>query len=155
MRNVTIRESVFEDVEAIKDRIRKHDTEEVIASGYESVADALAKSFSRSKFCYTLELEGLPVAMFGCVVEENNRQTANVWMLGTDELHGIRKTFVKMSRQVIAELLLKYSVLWNIVDSRYVMARRWLESMGAVFHNEPIVLNGVEFFGFVIRRGAC
>ena len=151
---IEIRESVESDIAALRGRLRDADEKEVIAAGNKDGEDALRQSYARSTLRYTVQLDGAPVAMYGIVPESLVGEAANVWFLGAPEMSRIKKTFVKVSRKVIADFLLEYPRLWNVVDSRYVSAIRWLESCGAVFHKEPIMLGGVEFYGFTIRRQA-
>lgn len=142
------------DIEALKDRLRGSDEKEVIAAGNENGEDALRQSFARSTLCYSVDIDGVPSAMYGIVPESLVGESANVWFLGSPEMSRIKKTFVKVSRKVIADFLLEYPRLWNVVDGRYVSAIRWLESCGAVFSKEPVMLGGVGFYRFTIRRQA-
>lgn len=151
---IKIRESVESDIAALSGRLRDADEKEVVAAGSKDGEDALRQSFARSTLRYTVQLDGTPVAMYGIVPESLVGEAANVWFLGAPEMSQIKKTFVKISRKVIAEFLLEYPRLWNVVDGRYVSSIRWLESCGAVFRKEPIMLGGVEFYGFTIRRNA-
>ena len=151
---IKIRESVESDITSLSHRLREADEKEVIAAGNQDGEHALRQSFARSTLRYTVDLDGHPVAMYGIVPESLVGEAANVWFLGAPEMSRIKKTFVKLSRKVIANFLLEYPRLWNIVDARYVSSIRWLESCGAVFHKEPIMMGGVEFYGFTIRRNA-
>lgn len=150
--NVVIRESVESDISSLAHRLREADEKEVIAAGNESGEHALRQSFTRSTLRYSVLIGGSIVAMYGIVPESLVGEAANVWFLGSAEMSKIKKTFVKASRQVIANFLLQYPRLWNIVDGRYASSIKWLEHCGAVFHKEPIMMNGVEFYGFTIRR---
>ena len=146
---VKIRKSKSRDIRKLSGRLREADAQELLAAGNASVESALADSFHSSTLRRTIELDGVPVGMFGIVPETLLGDIANVWLLGTPELAQIKKTFVRQSRRVIAEFLLHYPVLWNVVDCRYVSAIRWLESCGAVF-DEGSAIPG--FRRFSIRR---
>lgn len=146
---VKIRKSKSRDIRKLSGRLREADAQELLAAGNTSVEGALAYSFSSSTHRRTIELDGVPVGMFGLMPETILGDIANVWLLGTPELAQIKKTFVRQSRRVIAEFLLHYPVLWNVVDVRYVSAIRWLESCGAVF-DEGSAIPG--FKRFSIRR---
>lgn len=146
---VKIRKSKRRDIRKLSGRLREADAQELLAAGNTSIESALAQSFSSSTHRRTIELDGVPVGMFGIVPETLIGDIANVWLLGTPELAQIKKTFVRQSRRVIAEFLLHYPVLWNVVDVRYVSAIRWLESCGAVF-DEGSAIPG--FRRFSIRR---
>lgn len=149
---VSIRESVEADIAALKDRLREADEKEVIAAGNENGEDALRQSFSRSTLRFTVDIDGHPVAMFGIVPESLVGESANVWFLGAPEMSKIKKTFVKLSRKIIADFLVFYPVLWNDVDARYVSSIRWLKSCGANFFETPVNRGGFDFMRFVIRR---
>lgn len=149
---VVVRDAVELDIAALSGRLRDADEKEVIAAGNKNGEDSLRQSFTRSEMRYTVDLDGTAVGMFGVLRGSILGGDANVWFLGTPELGRIKKTFVRLSRKFIVEMLIRYRVLWNIVDGRYASSIRWLESCGAVFHKEPIMMGGVEFYGFVIRR---
>lgn len=152
--NVVVRDSRESDIKALSGRLREADEKEVVAAGNESGGSCLAQSYARSSLRYTVDVEGVPAAMFGVVPDEDSPRSANVWFLGADEMSRIKKTFVKLSRKVIADFLLEYPVLWNVVDCRYVSSISWLESCGAVFQSAPVIMNKIEFRGFTIRREA-
>lgn len=151
---IKIREARRSDIHALKDKLREADREEILASGYESPEAALTRGFEASTVCLCVDIEGSPSALFGVVPESLLGDTASVWFLGAPELARMKKSFVKLSRAMIKEFLSKYPNLWNIVDSRYASSIRWLKSCGAVFQHEPVMLSGVPFYGFVIRRNA-
>lgn len=146
---VRIRRAKSRDIRKLSGRLREADAQELLAAGNASIEGALAYSFSRSTKRYTVEIDGLPVALFGLYPETLLGDTANIWFLGTPEMARIKKTFVKESRRVVAEWLTCYTVLWNVVDVRYVSAIRWLEAIGAVF-DEGSAIPG--FRRFSIRR---
>lgn len=144
---VKIRKAKSRDVRLLSGRLREADALEVIGAGAANVADGLAESFQRSTLRRTIELDGLPVGMFGLVPDRKiGAVSAQVWLLGTPELSRIKKTFVRESRRVLAEFLKCYPVLWNVVDVRYTSAIRWLESCGAKFQDKESVLKGFRVF---------
>lgn len=148
---VVVRASVEADITALKNRLREADEKEIIAAGNADGEEVLSQSFTRSSMRYTVDIEGIPVAMFG-VVPDTFSRTANVWFLGAPEMSLIKKTFVRMSRYFITKFLAQYpGGIWNLVDCRYEITFRWLESCGAEFNPKTIVLNGVEFRSFIIR----
>ncbi len=147
---ITIRPATRSDVDALSGRLREADAQELLAAGNESVKSALAYSFEASTQCRTVEIDGLPVGLFGIVAATILGDEANIWFLGTPELARIKKTFVKESRRVVGSWLECYTVLWNVVDVRYSSAIRWLESMGAVFDDGSAIAG---FRRFTITRG--
>lgn len=149
---VVVRDARAADVTDLDGRLREADAKEVIAYRIENEAYGLGDSFARSSLRFTVDLDGVPMAMFGIVPDTILGPTACVWLFGADGMNKIKKTFVKCSRQVIADFLIHYPVLWNVVDGRYVSSIRWLKSCGAVFNETPVKIGGVDFFGFEMRR---
>lgn len=149
---IVVRTSCESDIEALKNRLREADEKEIIAAGNADGEAVLRHSFTRSTLRYTVDLEGVPVAMFGIVPDSILGRRANVWFLGAPEMARIKKTFVRLSRHFIGEFLAQYPELWNLVDARYVQTLRWLESCGAVINARPIMMGDVPFYGFEIRR---
>lgn len=147
--NPIIRESKASDITALSGSLREADSLEAVAQGYTSPKEALRRSFGGSIQRYTVEVNGMPVAMLGLV--ETNTRAANVWLLGGNGLSDIKKSFVKLSRVMIKGFLSQYPILWAQVDARYTKTRRWLEWLGAEM-GETYSLNGVEFNNFVFRR---
>ncbi len=147
-----IRDADEKDIDALSGRLRDADEKEVIAAGNKNGEDSLRQSFARSSLRYSVDIDGIPVAMFGVVRDSILGGSANVWFLGAPELARIKKTFVRLSRRFIRTFLIQYDTLWNMVDSRYPQSISWLKSCGASFQPDPIMLNGVEFYAFVIRR---
>lgn len=148
---IKIRASVEADILKLKDHLRDEDKQEVLAAGNETCEYALRQSFARSTVRLSLDINGDLSAMFGIVPDSLLGHSANVWMLGAPGMKRIRKTFVKKSREMIADFVRMYPVLWNVVDSRYVSSIRWLKSCGAQFSNNPIKIGGVDFYRFEIR----
>lgn len=149
--DIQVREAVEADIESIKNRLRRLDAEETIASGYKSPEECLRGSFSRSSMRYCVVLEGTPVALFGIVPDTLLGPSANIWFLGADGMSRIRKSFVKQSRLVIREWLKRYPILWNYIDARYRSSLVWIRSCGAEFGPE-FKIQDHPFIPFVIRR---
>ena len=149
MPTVNIRQARIDDMNIVAKNIREEDKREVISQGYNNQAEALKNSYNSSRFRFTVELKGKPVAMFGLV--EVDKNTANIWLLGTPGLERMKKSFVIASRETIVGFLKEYPVLFAQVDARYTKTRRWLEWLGAV-DGGPYKLNGIDFNNFVFRR---
>jgi hypothetical protein len=145
---ITIRESIPEDVAILAGSLREEDNKEASAQ-WGSALFAIQKSYDVSKDRFTLDLRGKPVAMFGLV--EQNKDTANIWLLGTPGLAKIKKSFIILSVEIIKEFLAEYPTLWAQVDRRYQKTFRWLKWLGAI-EQPTYKLNGVDFNNFVFRR---
>lgn len=148
---VVVRVSRESDIAALSGRLRDADEKEVIAAGNESGGACLESSFARSTLRYTVDLQGVPVAMFGIVPDSILGPSANVWFLGAPEMSHMKKTFMRLSLPYIRHFLTQYSRLWNTVDARYEKSLSWLKFCGAEFL-PAIQINGFDFIPFVIRR---
>lgn len=152
-RGVVIRDAEEADIASIVERMRRKDAEEVLAEGSASTHDAVALSFAASTVRLTALRDGIPVAMFGLVPDALLGSKARVWLLGAEGLGGIKKTFVRMSRVVIAHFLERYPLLYNRVDCRYEETIRWLKACGAEFQApSPVGPQQTPFQIFTIRR---
>ena len=149
MPDVKIRETRIEDIAVLAGCLRKEDRMEVLAQGYASAGEALQKSFEASKYRFTIDLKGKPVAMFGLI--EVAPEQANVWFLGAPGLSKMKKFFLSMSKEVVREMLVEYPILWAQVDSRYEKTHGWLTWLGAK-NAASRSINGVNFHHFVFSR---
>lgn len=154
---VVVRDATGSDVDDLGRRLRDADEKEVIAAGSASGLEALRYSFSRSERPLCVVVNGTVAAMWGVVPDPGGTicggsPSGNVWFLGAPEMSRIKKTFVRLSRQYIAERLDDYTNLWNVVDSRYEATLAWLKSCGAEFGDKNFEINGIDFIPFAIRR---
>jgi hypothetical protein len=149
MGSIAIRESVIEDIASLARCLRDEDAIEVVAQGYKDSAEALGSAFKGSKYRFTIVFKGKPVGMFGlCEVDSN---TGNIWLLGAPDLSKMKKYFMRMSKEIVKEMLVEYPVLFAQVDKRYTKTHRWLTWLGADVGGD-YKLNGVDFNNFVFRR---
>lgn len=148
---VSIREARIDDIVPLSESLRLEDAVESIRQGNATCTDALVDSFGQSELRFTLEKDGKPVAMFGLMSTTLLGNRAWIWLLGTNELATIKKTFCKLSRKVVEQFLNQYPILTAQVDSRYEATHRWLEWLGA---KKGITYkhNGFEFNDFNIER---
>ena len=152
--DILIRTAIESDIRPIADAIRREDAEEVLAEGCASAEEALALSFAASTLRLTLEHKGVPVALFGLAPDALGGSSARVWLLGAEGLGQIKKSFARLSRQVVGMFLLRYPRLWNRVDLRYTGAVKWLAWLGAENYGAPefVGQDRIPFQLFIIRR---
>ena len=150
--DVLTRTSQTRDLAPIAARMRESDRLEVMASHGHAPYEAVKFAFSSSPVCMTILYKNEPVAMFGVVGYPMCPGTATVWLLGTNGIYKMRKSFLRLSRRYIAEMLKEYPTLYNFVDARNRVTVRWLEWCGATF-NMPIAYGvaGLPFRAFVIQ----
>lgn len=136
---VSIRPAIIDDVYALCNRLRKQDTDEVMALVGLDNKTALELAFNESDKVFIGEINGLVVCMFG-VSKINNG--GSPWLLGSDEVNTIPITFIRESRKYINDFVLEYGYLENYVDARNTLSIQWLKWLG--FKIEEPVQMGVE-----------
>lgn len=150
--DVLIRTATYHDIQEMKDHLRESDIREVQASHGQTPHEALLFSLRTSPLAITVLYRKMPVAVFGIVGSPMNDGSATVWLLATDGIYAMKKTFLKLSKQFIGSFLKQFPTLYNFVDSRNHVTIRWLEWCGAKF-KEPIPYGpeGMLFKPFVIQ----
>lgn len=125
-------------------RMRQADRDEVAASSGSQPFEAIARCMRLSDRSWTGCADGVPVIIFGVGYVSVVSDVAAPWLLGTDDVEKYAIPFLRGSRECLRQLLTRYSVLRNYVDSRNVVAVRWLEWLGFQF-GETIQQRGVDF----------
>lgn len=120
-----------EDVEFLKDKLRRQDIDEVWASNHHTPEEALKISLNDSLVCFTLEDNGVPVAMFGLSPQSIFVNEAVIWMLSSDRLYKMKTKFLRNCKKVINVFFQYYPYLYNFVDTRNKKTIRWLKYLGA------------------------
>jgi hypothetical protein len=80
------------------------------------------------------------MAMYGV-----RAQDGLVWMLSGESADRYPKAFYKASKVLLEDLRERHPRLWNLVDSRYDKAVRWLHRLGFRYQWQREI-NGVVFF---------
>lgn len=95
--------------------------------------EALTVAYNLTQNPQTVELDGVPIAMFGTSRNLVDSSVGKVWLLGTDTFSAQRSWIIRNSKAVLDELFQTYSVLWNHVDARQTTHIRWLKWLGFDF----------------------
>ena len=88
---------------------------------------------------------GQVVGMYGVVPADN--KTGIIWMLGSDNLKKIKKSFLKESRTEVNGINTLFPHLWNIIDSRNELHIKWIRWCGFKIIGERMI-NNVKFYEF-------
>lgn len=147
---ISIRESVPDDINSLSSSLREPDRLEVLAGGL-TPFEALTESYKASSIRLSLLFNDKVIGMFGIVPKSLLGQEATIWLLTAPEIEQMKLSFVKLSKMYVKLFLEQYPVLENWVDGRYIQAIKWLKLLGAEF-DWAQTLNGVEFHHFTIRR---
>jgi hypothetical protein len=136
--------------------LRKEDVAEVRALGMDPT-QALLDSVSNSSEAFAVSFDGELSAIFGVVPAREtllgSSDVGQIWMLSGEGITRHRKAFLRVSRWVVAQLLQRYRLLWNVIDARYAGALRWARWLGfEVMEARPAGPFNMLFCPFIVRR---
>lgn len=131
------RPSVPADIGAIAENLRQADKDEIQAASGKAPSLALACSYMASKPCMTLvSRHGNQMGMWGVVPDGKYPDAGRIWLLGTDDMvrdSANRMRFLREARHHLDAMGQRYEVLFNFMDARNVVHRRWLQWLGFTF----------------------
>lgn len=130
-KDVMVRDAEMEDIEYLKDHMKEADKNEIWASDHFTPEEALRHALEVSTYKFTFLYKGEVVGMFGVNPETLLSNRAVVWMLTSDRIENMKKTFAKVSKEFIRSLQRIYPTLYNLVDSRHTTSIHWLKWAGA------------------------
>jgi hypothetical protein len=148
---ITIVSSVLEDVYELAPNLRQGDINEVNALGLVP-EQSLLRGFVFSKECFSAKHKGKTIGMFGVSEYGMPKGFGSIWFLGSDECTRHPITFVKEGIRYTQELMQKYDIIINAVDSRNTSHVEWIQRIGMSLSN-PIIINGYEFLQFYKVKG--
>jgi hypothetical protein len=146
------RPSVIEDVQYLADHIREEDRQEVWHSDRKTPLEAFQIGFENSDEPFTIMWRGSPVGMFG-VSGENG--IGIPWMLATDDLKKIRKSFLRECRSYVQRMHEKYPVLINMVWLKNEVHIQWLRWLGFEFDAPTQMGPDNEMFIRFYKEATC
>lgn len=130
---IEVKTSKIEDCFEFGPILREDDRKEAeLASGRDATS-TLASSFLSSERCYSVYHKGKPLFMFGVCPYPGAINVGVVWLLGTDEINKIPKTFLKESKEWINHMSKGYMCLTNAIWEKNKMHLKWIEHCGGVF----------------------
>lgn len=151
MSTLLIRTSTVEDIKPIADNARQADRLETWRMSHETMEEALARGLRQSAQCYTAEVDGEPIAMFGVVPVVDFPRVGIVWLLGTDGISKHRRLFMMASKPSVAKFRRRYLKLINFVDAENLSAIRWLRWLGfTIYPAKPAGRDNVPFHFFEV-----
>jgi hypothetical protein len=125
-----VEHSSIRDAHFISTRLRRADAAEIAAVTVEPPVRVLVNGITQSDPCFTVKTAGgEPCGLFG-IRDSGHPESAVVWMLGTDHLTTNGRTFLRHSRHWLDELHKNHRLLFNVIDARNTVHRRWLDWMG-------------------------
>lgn len=95
---------------------------------------ALEISFHQSSSCWTVcRADGEAIAIFGTVPSPRQAFAGQAWFLASPEIYDFRRQWVRLSKICLVEMFDEFEVLFNVMDDRNKIERRWVEWMGFEF----------------------
>ena len=151
---VIIRTANLNDVEMLHSRLRKSDVDELWVGQRLHPKTALLQSMKESDTALTIEINGIPEAMFGVCSENIITNEAIIWFLSSEEMFKHKTKFLRNNRKMIDLFLEQYSALYNFVDARNRKSLSWLKWLGATIEQaEPYGYDQMPFHYFYFKRG--
>lgn len=138
---------------SIGPRLRKADLIEVKAHSTEDPSKLLEEAVNMpGSNTYTIDIKGLPIAMFGVVPYQEN--IGVIWLLGTDEMVKVKIPFLRNCKFWLDAFSGLYPVLFNVVSKENKLHITWLKWMGFEFTKEypEYGLNKEPFIEFIKVR---
>ena len=147
--DIIIRDSVIDDAVIIAKDMRQADKDEIYASHHKDPLNALVDGYKQSTLCYTVTFKGEPIAMYGCVPHSFLGDTANIWLLATNNLCNCRRKLLKYDRLFVKHMLTHYQHLSNYVSVKNEVSINWLTWLGAKIEEAiPFGIEGKLFHPF-------
>lgn len=128
-------------VDYFSESLRKVDVLEMWLADHSKPFSALQICAFSSDKSYVVEADGVPVIIFG-VDRDGLSENGRVWMLATDDLEFMQKSFIKRCKKVFFELVEDFDMVYNYVYEKNEIALKWLKWLGFTIH--PAITFGVE-----------
>lgn len=138
-----------EDIAEVAAKMREIDRIELELAGGLAPLEALSESFERSEYCRCIDVGGEAVALFGVRKPFILGNSGLIWLLGTDGITKIKKSFVENSMKYINEGFEYVDSLENYVWIENKLSIRWLKWCGFKFDEpQPYGLKRALFLHF-------
>lgn len=142
-----VRPSVYKDCLELSTTMREEDKQEIWHSSRSSPLLALVGGLQVSSPCWTVMWEGKVIAMFGVSPQDN--LVGIPWMLASEDLKNIKKSFLKECHSYVQMMFTGYEVLTNHAWSKNDIHIQWLRWLGfKFFPAKPMGYDGELFYEF-------
>lgn len=129
-----IRKGRDRDVYELVGKLREADRNELYASDGQDPDLTLIKSWQNSKRRWSAFHNDTLAFVFGVTVSKDMSEGIGIpWLLGSDEVLKVRKSFIKESNKYLDLMLSEFDILVNLVDTRNTLSIRWLKWLGFEF----------------------
>ena len=129
--------------------LRAADRAELMTSAPARLTQTLIEAISVSRWAHVALLDGTPVLAYGVSPSEANPRWGVPWLLGTEDMKRIRKSFIRECRSEVELMEAGFSFLYNRVHDKNALAIRWLMWLGFTIDFErPAKVRGETFLNF-------
>ena len=150
--NIEERNTNTFDIIDLTANLRKADRLEVeTITGTTSIYNKLKDSILKSSFAKSFLVDGKVAGVYGVSQSPHNNHIGYPYLLCTNELYKIKKTFIKNCIDRVGEMQSKFPVLFNYIDSRNILHINWIKYCGFKIINDKY-FNNVKFYGFMKKR---
>lgn len=125
-----VRQAVFEDCASLAPRLRKEDVIELRYASGKKPLPVLLDSFEASTKCWAVIYKEQVIALFGVC---GKGDIGVPWMLASDELKSIRKSFLRECRDYVSRMGEGHNLLTNYVWVGNSVHIQWLKWLGFQF----------------------
>ena len=135
MNKAYVRLAKYEDAYVLAPKVREADKAELKASDNIEPLEALQSPFSEKRSITYSIVEDKDnnqediLGMFG-TVPTSIGYLGIIWLLSSDRLRKYSKRFLKENDKWIKEISKDYRCVYNYVDCRNTVSKRWLEHLG-------------------------
>lgn len=142
-----VRSSIFRDCTELSQSMCEEDKREIWHMSRSSPLDALKNGLFHSEYCWTVQWGNKVVAMFG--VSRIDDVTGVPWMLASEDLKKIKKSFLRECHQYVSKMSEGYEVMTNCVWVENDIHVQWLKWLGFKFlPAKPMGYDGELFYEF-------
>lgn len=147
---ISIVDALPHHVSALKANLRDEDANEILGLGV-SIQHSLWYGYKYSVYRKTALIDGVPVAMFGCIGALLGTR-AEIWLLTSPDIYKVSSLRFSRTYQAEVHKMLKiFHYLENKVDARYDAAIRLLDITGFNIDDpEPVGVDGAMYRHFWI-----
>lgn len=130
---IEIRPSTKSDITPIASDMREIDQIECMTWSGLTPRQSLLSSMIFSDECYTIDINGIPSAIFGWGADSGIDDNACVWFLATNRVNKYTREFLTYPKPYFERMFEKYSEVYNYVCTDNKKALRFLKYHGFTF----------------------
>lgn len=149
---VTLMHSTHEHAQYVQSRLRPNDLKECEIHNVTPFVALHAPVMEKNGIALTALYDDEPVAMFGVVPFDEalgDLDMGTIWMLGTNRLNHLQKSFYKTTKQFVDWAVTKYDYVENVVPLDHKRTILWLHTLGFDIGQGTVTINGTECIRFV------